>query len=286
MKKDILVGTQKHQVTVMYKTLYILIMCCFFLASCKEEKVIVPKQTQPSEKKPEIIQPVIIPLEEITGKFEPSDHEDFVLIEKKYADRGGMYLQKEAYEAFIKMHRAASKEGVDLIIRSATRNFYRQKEIWEGKWTGQRLAEGGENLRSSTPDHTERALKILRWSSMPGSSRHHWGTDIDLNSFDNAYFETGNGQKLYAWLTAHADAFGFCQPYSPKNEGRPNGYNEEKWHWSYMPLAENYYFSAQQNLKNEDLNGFLGSETAASIDVKQKYVLGVSHQCRATSQTE
>ncbi|NJK84501.1 MAG: M15 family metallopeptidase [Saprospiraceae bacterium] len=48
---------------------------------------------------------------------------------------------------------------------------------------------------ATTPNPQERALKILKYSSMPGTSRHHWGTDIDLNSFSNSYFEQGEGKK-------------------------------------------------------------------------------------------
>ena len=31
---------------------------------------------------------------------------------------------------------------------------------------------------------------------MPGTSRHHWGTDIDFNSVDPAYFKTATGIKV------------------------------------------------------------------------------------------
>ena len=26
--------------------------------------------------------------------------------------------------------------------------------------------------------------EIIRFSTIPGTSRHHWGTDIDINGFD------------------------------------------------------------------------------------------------------
>ena len=114
------------------------------------------------------------------------------------------------------MYDAAKKEGITLKIISATRNFATQKIIWEGKWTGKRLHESKENLAKTIPNPTERAIKILRWSSMPGTSRHHWGTDIDLNKLNNSYFEKGEGLKIYNWLIANASSFGFCQPYSPE----------------------------------------------------------------------
>ncbi|MEL6944265.1 MAG: M15 family metallopeptidase, partial [Bacteroidota bacterium] len=180
----------------------------------------------------------------------------------------------------IDMYEAAKKERIKLQIRSATRNFANQKRIWEAKWTGKRLIENGENLAKTTPDAEQRALKILRFSSMPSTSRHHWGTDIDLNAFTNAYFEKGEGKKIYEWLQANARNYGFCQPYSPKDEKRPDGYNEEKWHWSYLPVALPLTNFAKDSLKNELISGFKGSEAAVKIGVVEKYVLGINEECK------
>jgi LAS superfamily LD-carboxypeptidase LdcB len=215
----------------------------------------------------------------IMGKFKPEAHDDFVLIDQKYADRGGLYLRKEVYEAFLNMREAAAKEGITMTIRSATRNFDYQKGIWERKWTGARHLSSGENAAQAFPNPKDRALEILKYSSMPGTSRHHWGTDMDLNAFNNEYFETGPGQKLYAWMQAHAAEYGFCQPYSPKGEVRPYGYNEEKWHWSYLPTAQPLTALAKASLSNTDIKGFEGAETAEGIDVVRKYVLGVNQEC-------
>jgi LAS superfamily LD-carboxypeptidase LdcB len=215
----------------------------------------------------------------IRGMFNPKTHEDFVEIDNKYADRKGLYMQRQAYIDFIRMWEQAKAEGINLQIRSAARNFNRQRQIWEAKWTGQRLTDKGENLAESTPNPEERALKILQWSSMPGTSRHHWGTDIDLNNFTNSYFEKGKGLQEYDWLLTNASNFGFCQVYTAKDQKRPHGYNEEKWHWSYLPLARDYTEYARLYLKDEDITGFLGSGTAVSIGIKQKYILGISNVC-------
>ena len=162
----------------------------------------------------------------IIGRFEPSQHPDFVRVALEHADREGLYLRKETYEAFKKMHAAAAKEGIRLQIRSATRNFKAQKRIWEGKWNGIRKVDGAD-LSKTIKEPKPRALKILEYSSMPGTSRHHWGTDIDLNAFINEYFERGDGLKLYNWMVANAASYGFCQPYTQKGPKRPDGYNEE-----------------------------------------------------------
>ncbi len=214
------------------------------------------------------------------GKFVPAKDTAFVKIDIKYADREGMYMRKEAYEKFKEMHAAAKTDGVNLQIRSATRNFDRQKTIWEGKWNGTRLLEGKENAKKKYPVAKDRALKILEYSSMPGTSRHHWGTDIDLNSFVNSYFEKGKGLKEYEWLTANAIKYGYCQPYTLKSAERPDGYNEEKWHWSYLPISVPLTQQYQLRLNNEDIKGFDGDETTIEIDVVRKYVLGINNACK------
>ncbi|MEY4936102.1 MAG: hypothetical protein RIS64_2461 [Bacteroidota bacterium] len=203
----------------------------------------------------------------VMGKFDPAKDKRFVKIELKHADKADMYLRKETYEAFKKMHAAALKEGVSLKIVSATRNFDRQKAIWEEKW---------KNKYAHIKDPQQRALKILEFSSMPGSSRHHWGTDMDLNNLTNEYFATSTGKKMYDWLTKNASTYGFCQPYSA---GRTDGYHEEKWHWTYVPLAKSLTQFVKTNLTDAHIKGFLGSETAVSIEIVKHYILGISTLC-------
>lgn len=254
----------------------ILIFTALVFTACKSDadgSAQLNLETQDTLKNTEILMGFIM------GKFDPSVHEDFVIIEVKYADKEGLYLQKEAYEAFIKMHTAAEKEGIPLVIRSATRNFDYQKGIWERKWRGETKLEGGINAVVEFQDPVLRARKILEYSSMPGSSRHHWGTDIDLNDFKNEWFELEEGLRMYQWMEKHAATFGFCQPYSKKDADRPTGYNEEKWHWSYIPLAKAYSDAASKGLQNRMLVGFEGSQTAETIDIVKNFVLGINKAC-------
>lgn len=218
-------------------------------------------------------------LEYCMGKFEPSEDERFKIIDKKYADRTGMYLRKEAYDAFIKMYNAAKADGITLVIRSATRNFNYQKGIWERKWTGKTKLSDGINAAKDIVKDYERAVKIMNYSAMPGASRHHWGTDIDLNSFTNSYFEKGEGLRVYQWLTERAHSFGYCQPYTPKETGR-TGYEEEKWHWSYIPLSKPLTAFMKLHMHDHHLNEFLGHKTASDIGVVKNYILGIDESCK------
>lgn len=215
----------------------------------------------------------------LLGQVDPASDTAFVRIADKYTTKSGIYLRKAAYAAFQEMHAAAKADGIDLVIVSALRSFNSQKGIWERKWTGQTIVEG-QNLKRDVPDPVERATKILRFSSMPGTSRHHWGTDIDLNNLNNSWFETGKGLAVYEWLQAHASDYGFCQVYSPMNEDRMHGYQEEKWHWSYLPLAKGFLADYKQQVGYGEITGFQGSETAEPLQVIDHYVGGINPDCQ------
>lgn len=211
----------------------------------------------------------------LLGKTDPASDKRFTLIDGTYASRSGMYLQTQALDAFVQMHQAALKEGVRLTIISAMRTFEHQRRIWNGKWNGNTLLHGSI-LASDIPDPLERAREILRFSAMPGTSRHHWGTDIDLNSLQNSYFLSGEGKKVYDWLQENAWQYGFFQPYTAHGNGRAGGYEEEKWHWSYFPLSDVYLKEYSRLVSYRDIQGFEGWETAPEIDVLKNYVMQIS----------
>ncbi len=213
----------------------------------------------------------------LTGHFDPAKDSRFVKVAAKWGNKASMFMRREAYDAFLKMAEAAAADGVNLKIISATRTFSQQKGIWESKWTGKTPVDG-RSLPKTIADPKKRALKILEVSSMPGTSRHHWGTDVDLNNLSDGYFTKKNstGEKIYSWLSANAGEFGFCQPYSA---GRATGYHEEKWHWSYAPLSRDLVKLARARLRDEEIRGFLGAETAVEIGAVKNYVLGINPDC-------
>lgn len=218
-----------------------------------------------------------IPAAVLTGDVARTNP-DFTRFPAAYAD-GAQYARKDVVEAFRKMADAAKKDGVSLRVVSGFRSFSDQKRIWENKWTGKTLVNG-KKLNETIPDPKARALKILEYSAMPTTSRHHWGADIDINSTSPAHFASGAGKKTYDWLASHAAGFGFCQPYTAKGPARPNGYNEEKWHWSYKPVAADYTRRWASDAGYARITGFLGADTARAIDIVPKYVEGVNPDCK------
>ena len=181
------------------------------------------------------------------------------------------YLLKEVNTAFDEMAATAQKVGISLKVVSGGRNFQMQKSIWERKWTARR-----PNFKSDK----ETALDILKYSSMPGTSRHHWGTDLDINSVDPSYFASGKGKVEYDWLKKNAATFGFCQTYDNKSESNRTGYSEEKWHYTYMPISNKLLEQYNKKITRDLITGFLGSSTAKEIDVVKFYVNGISLLCK------
>lgn len=199
----------------------------------------------------------------LLGKLNYRQEIDFLKVDNEHTSRA-LYLNKETYSAFVKMFRAAKADGIDLKIVSGARNFEHQKAIWERKW---------RNNKDLEP--LSRSRKILEFSSMPATSRHHWGTEIDLNNLDNSYFETGKGKAEYEWLVKNAPRFGFFQVYTSKDSGR-TGYSEEKWHWSYLPLARHYLQAYNEMVTYADISGFEGAHLAEIQEMIAVYVNGIN----------
>lgn len=215
----------------------------------------------------------------LIGDVDPASDPNFARIPQEYLGGSRVWGHKDAVAALTRMADAATADGVSLKAVSAFRSFSDQKRIWEDKWTGRTLVEGGK-LPDTVPDPAARARKILEFSSMPGTSRHHWGTDFDLNNLSNAYFASGEGKRTYDWLVANAADHGFCQVYSPKSAERPTGYEEERWHWSFLPVASAYLAQYPSVVGYDHIKGFAGSEAAQPIDVIGNYVQGISPSCR------
>lgn len=229
-------------------------------------EILIPKNPNEKNKINKAEYPDYLNIDFITGNFEPADHPQFIRIEDKYTDKTNIFIDRETYRAFKKMYNDAYKAGFRLVIVSAARNFDYQKRVWNYKWS----------KLSDTLTDFEKTKNILEYSSMPGSSRHHWGTEIDLNVLENSYYDHGDGRKILDWLKTHAKNYGFCQPYTPD---RVKGFKEERWHWSYMPLSEIYFKYMSENMKDEYIRGFKGAEFAHDMKITEDYMLSINLDC-------
>ena len=148
-------------------------------------------------------------------------------------------MQEEVYESYERMRQAAANEGIDIMVVSAYRSYNRQREIWNAKYKTLTL------LGLPAKDAIQ---EIITYSTLPGTSRHHWGTDIDI--IDNAnpqsgdvllaekFYGDGPSSALRSWMNQNAADYGFLEVYTD----HPNrkGFAHEPWHYSYHSLSKAY----------------------------------------------
>ena len=158
-------------------------------------------------------------------------------------------LHPDAAAALEALRRSARRAGLDPWPVSGFRSVGRQLAVWNAKYRGERplLDRRGRPLHGADLDVGARVTAILCWSALPGASRHHWGTDIDL--IDRAalarmsgpgpqlvaaeYADDGPFAALAAWLERNARRFGFYRPYRVDR----GGVAPEPWHYSFAPAA-------------------------------------------------
>lgn len=150
---------------------------------------------------------------------------------------------------FLNLRRAALADGFDPLPVSSFRDFSRQLMIWNAKFKGEKpMADAsGRPIDVKELSPLERIEAILLWSALPGASRHHWGTDIDLIDAQatapgyrvqltpEEFAPGGPYAALDGWLDEHAARFGFFRPF----RGVLSGVRPEPWHYSFAPVAEN-----------------------------------------------
>jgi LAS superfamily LD-carboxypeptidase LdcB len=156
-------------------------------------------------------------------------------------------LHPDAAQAFLTMRMAASQAGMNLIPVSTFRDFERQVAIWNDKFAGRRplLDRHGQPLDRASLSDEATIEAILNWSALPGASRHHWGTELDVidaaalpagyeaQLTPQEFSSSGPFDRLNDWLTLHAEDFGFFRPYDADR----GGVQPEPWHLSYAPIA-------------------------------------------------
>jgi LAS superfamily LD-carboxypeptidase LdcB len=197
-------------------------------------------------------------------------------------DHNSVKVHLEALKAIQQLMGDARRAGFQLRVASGYRSFERQLLIWNSKCTGKRpvLDNDGKAMDLKTLSVIEKIYAILRWSALPGASRHHWGTDIDI--YDAAVMPknyqlqlhpdeyTGNGlfAPMMAWLAEYLvleSSPRFSRPYLDEDKG---GVAPELWHLSYQPIASRYEQQLSLVLVGDFLSSLLpmGSESDTMIE--------------------
>jgi LAS superfamily LD-carboxypeptidase LdcB len=206
-------------------------------------------------------------------------------------------LHAAAVRPFLAMRDAAMRDGFDLAPVSSFRDFARQRLIWNSKYRGERPARDrrGRPVKMGALDPGARVETILLWSALPGASRHHWGSDIDVADGKviaagyeprlevEEYRRGGPFAALSAWLSANMRRFGFYRPYTQRGAG----VQPEPWHISFAPIARPALQRMTVRLLAEAIagNGVDGeAEILARLpSIRERYVLLVDTPPRMRS---
>jgi hypothetical protein len=161
---------------------------------------------------------------------------------------------------------------------------------------GRHLARDLPDLALEVADaRLARVETILLWSALPGASRHHWGSDIDVADGHaiaagyrprlepDEYRRGGPFAGLARWLGAHMRRYGFYRPYTR----RGSGVQPEPWHLSYAPVSQRALPRMTLGLLTAALAGN-GVEGEAAIlerlaSIRERYVLDVDAPPRMRS---
>lgn len=189
----------------------------------------------------------------------------------------GAAVHRDVVQPFLRLREEAARAGFTLDILSGFRGFERQLSIWNRKADGELpvLDSAAVPLDIAKLSERELVFAILRWSALPGASRHHWGTDLDV--FDAAARPEGYEVELipeevdaggmfgplHEWLDARIAAstsFGFFRPYD-RDRG---GVAPERWHLSHAPVAATFA---------EGLDADVLADTLRNADVRLKDVV-------------
>lgn len=206
-------------------------------------------------------------------------------------------LHSAAVGAFLAMRAAARQAGLDLVPVSSFRDFDRQRAIWNAKYRGERPAfdRRGRPLAMGALAPGERVEAILLWSALPGASRHHWGTDVDVADGQviaagheprmepDEFRRGGVFARLSGWLGRHMHRFGFYRPYTR----RGSGVQPEPWHLSYAPVSRQALPMMTVELLSEAIRG-AGVDGEAEIlgrlpSILERYVQDVDRPPRMRS---
>lgn len=176
---------------------------------------------------------------ELTGKSER--HLCPTLVGQK-----SFLIHQQVSDDLLALKAAADDAGFVFNIASGFRDYQRQTTIWNNKMSGHSaiLDHASQPLEPSQLSEAQKVQAILRWSALPGASRHHWGSDFDV--FDRRALPSGETLKLepweylsghqhafYCWLKENLNNFGFFFPYQQDL----GGVAPEPWHISHYHTA-------------------------------------------------
>ena len=139
--------------------------------------------------------------------------EDLELIDINYSCEN-KYLRHDAKIAFEKMAKKAKKEGLNIIVVSAYRNYEYQNKLYNDYVN--ELGKFRADIASARPGHSE----------------HQTGLAIDISNTSLDYGNFENTEE-FNWMINNSYKYGFILRY-PKAKYDITGFKYEPWHYRYV----------------------------------------------------
>ncbi len=150
-----------------------------------------------------------------------------------------IFLEKETYEAFLKLQEFIKENGYDIEIESGYRSYSYQQRIWD------------ECVNNKGLEHTK------KYVAEPGHSEHQTGLAVDYLLYENGLFYEEHKIKdkpVVELILLNAYKFGFILRY-PKGKEDITGYAYEPWHLRFIKDKKIAKYIYDNNLCLEEYIG-------------------------------
>lgn len=177
-----------------------------------EAPVVTEAPANTEAEAPQATQPPTEPVYEL--EIEPTYINGILIVNKTYplpSTYAPGCLSSDTDAAFKKMAADAYAEGLTLWVQSGYRSYDLQKDLYN-----RYVSRDGQAAADT-------------YSARPGHSEHQSGLAFDLNTIDDSFAYTAEGQ----WVAENCHKYGFIVRY-PKGKEHLTGYQYEPWHLRYL----------------------------------------------------
>ena len=143
-------------------------------------------------------------------------------IDKKYLCGNLNQMDEDAYIFAKAMLDAAHKDNVELYIRSPYRSYSTQNVLFENQV---------KRCLNGSVSREQAEITASTVVARPGTSEHHTGLAVDLNSVETNFEDT----EAFSWLKEHGEEYGFIMRYAEDKQDL-TGVIYEPWHWRFVGI--------------------------------------------------
>lgn len=166
------------------------------------------------------------------------------LITTKDVDNLDVQVEKEAYNAYLKLKKFLQNKKIIIGISSAYRSKKYQQEVYD------------EFVEKYGKDYADKVVAPV------GCSEHHTGLAIDINIKVNGAWPNGNKELMeqenyYKAIHKYFASYGFILRY-PKGKENITGYPYEPWHIRYVGKVVAKIIAKENYTLEEYLNNYSG----------------------------